>query len=553
MSYSKRTVLIVDDSKLNRAIVKNLLSPDYEVLEAEDGEEGLCILREKYREISIILLDLIMPKCTGYDFLTEVKKNVNMATVPIIVMTSSDKESEEEDCLKLGAVDFIQKPYNNSIVKGRVNNIVRMREVSSKLNYVEKDALTGMYTREAFSYHAKQFIEGNLDKVISLIITDVENFKLVNSIYGEQKSNEAIYHLAELFAKYMSGGVVARFSGDKFVGIYLEEDKKNQMWINDFVNVAKKTSPIPNFTVKCGLYTDVDKALSIDEMCDRALLAAKSLTGSFDTAPYTTYDGPVSQKHMRGKMFESSFEDAIKNDEFAIWYQPKYDAKTEQLVSAEALVRWIPKNGTLISPGDFIPVFEEDGLIVRLDELVFTKVCKQVKKWLDMGKNIPPVSVNLSRATLYHEGTVEKYRSIAEDIGIPKEYIPIELTESAAFRSLQLQELTNRLKSAGFMLHMDDFGSGESSLASFNILPFDEIKLDKSLIDFIGDPGGDELLKYTIALAHFKDMKVVAEGVETKAQLDTLKKLKCDTIQGYYFAAPKPFEEYSRIIDKYNA
>ncbi|MCR5272302.1 MAG: EAL domain-containing protein, partial [Lachnospiraceae bacterium] len=153
----------------------------------------------------------------------------------------------------------------------------------------------------------------------------------------------------------------------------------------------------------------------------------------------------------------------------------------------------------------------------------------------------------------YHQGTVERYRKIAEDVGIPKEYIPIELTESAAFQSLQIKELATRLKAVGFQLHMDDFGSGESSLSSINILPFDEIKLDKSLVDFIGDPGGDELLKHTIALAHFKDMKVVAEGVETKAQLETLKRLECDTIQGYYFAAPKPFEEYSRIIDEYNA
>ncbi|MCR5468388.1 MAG: EAL domain-containing protein [Lachnospiraceae bacterium] len=553
MGATKRTILIVDDSKFNRAIVRSLLKDEYDVLEAGDGDEGLAILKEKYREISLVLLDLIMPKMTGYEFLEVVKKSKKLATVPIVVMTSSDKENEEETCLQLGAVDFIQKPYSNAIVKGRVNNIVRIREVSSTLTYVETDALTGLYTKEAFFYHAKQFIEANNTKKIDLVITDVENFKLVNSIYGETKSDAVVCHIARAFSCAMENGVIARYGGDKFVGIYTPDERMNDDWLRCFIDNVTKLAPIPNLVIKCGLYTNVDKTLSIETMCDRAMLAVRSLNGNYDTEPFTTYDGPVSQKHMRDKQFESSFQEAVENDEFVVWYQPKYDAFTEELVSAEALVRWQPKDGSIISPGEFIPVFEEDGLIVRLDEIVFRKVCTQIKKWLDEGKKVPPVSINLSRASLYHDGTVEKYGKIADEIGVPKQYIPIELTESAAFKSLQIQELTNRLKEAGFQLHMDDFGSGESSLASFNILPFDAVKLDKSLVDFIGDPGGDELLKYTIALAHFKDMKVVAEGVETKAQLETLKKLECDTIQGYYFAAPKPFEEYSRIIDEYNA
>ena len=213
------------------------------------------------------------------------------------------------------------------------------------------------------------------------------------------------------------------------------------------------------------------------------------------------------------------------------------------MVGAEALVRWKMDDGSFISPGEFIPIFERDGLIVQLDEYVFREVCEQMSRWRESGVTLFPVSVNLSRASLHEEGTVEKYTRIIEEYDIPKEYVPLEITESATIYSREIEGLMDNLKRKGFALHMDDFGSGVSSLASINILPFDVVKLDKGLIDLIGDRSGDELVRHTIELSHFNEMTVVAEGVETENQLELLKKLNCDTIQGYFFSPPVPSDK----------
>lgn len=235
---------------------------------------------------------------------------------------------------------------------------------------------------------------------------------------------------------------------------------------------------------------------------------------------------------------------------FNVWFQPKYDAATEKLVGAEALVRWQKPDGTMIPPYEFISLFEEDGLIVHLDEYVFRKVCEGIKFWYDRGEQVLSISVNVSRTTLHHDGIISKYKKIMEETGIPLDSISLEITESAAFTDKALISFAQELQDAGFILDMDDFGTGSSSLASLNILPFSAIKLDKSLIDFIGKEDGNELLRHTIELAHFKKMKVVAEGVETKEQLDFLKSLDCDVIQGYYFSKPLCNEDWLACIIK---
>jgi len=258
----------------------------------------------------------------------------------------------------------------------------------------------------------------------------------------------------------------------------------------------------------------------------------------------------LSHKHMRKQSFEANFENAIREKSFKIWYQPKYDAKTRKIVGAEALVRWISPTGTLTSPGEFIPIFEEDGLIVRLDEYVFRTVCENLKYWYDRGAKVLPISVNISRASLHYEGTVLRYKKILEEFGLPIELVPLEITESASIKDDRIKKLAKELKEAGFVIHMDDFGTGFSSLSSINMLPIDVVKIDKSLIDYIGDEGGEELLKHSISLAHFKKYKVIAEGVETEEQYKFLKSIDCDMIQGYYFAKPMSYEDLVELFRK---
>lgn len=421
---------------------------------------------------------------------------------------------------------------------------------SEKIMYsVEYDELTGLYNKHAFYSYAKKTLEANNNTDYDIVILDVENFKLVNSIYGEKKGDEVLKFIADEVDRNTKNGLCARFGGDQFICMVPYDE--NREWLSIIIEDVMSSAPVEKLVIKYGIYQKIDKTLSIVAICDRALLALKSIKHNYEKS-HASYDGPISKKQLQIQEFETEFSKALENEEFVVWYQPKFSAESEKLVGAEALVRWIKKDGTIISPGEFIPVFEDDGLIAQLDEYVFGKVCENIKEWHDKGMKLLPISINLSRASLRNEGIVEKYKKIADEIGVPTECVPIELTESASLHSVHIKEFTIELKSAGFALYMDDFGSGFSSLASLNTLPFDVIKLDKSLIDLLGDEGGDEIIRHIIEIAHFKNMQVVAEGVERKEQLDTLRDMKCDVIQGFYFSPPKPCEKFVEYLNEHS-
>ena len=258
--------------------------------------------------------------------------------------------------------------------------------------------------------------------------------------------------------------------------------------------------------------------------------------------------GHVSQNQRISRIYEERFADALKNKEFVVYYQPKYDAFTEKMVGAEALIRWQTPNG-LVPPGDFLDVFEEDGLIYTLDKYVFQEVCKLQSRRIENCLPLIPISVNISRKSLFEPNVVEIYKEIADSYGIDTKYIPIEITENLALTNKKIKPIADRFFDAGFELQMDDFGSGESALNALNMMHFTVVKIDKSLIDFIGEKNGDLILNYAMALGKELGVKLVAEGVETVKQLCFLREHNCDFIQGYYFSKPLPQEEFEAKLD----
>ena len=207
-------------------------------------------------------------------------------------------------------------------------------------------------------------------------------------------------------------------------------------------------------------------------------------------------------------------------------------------------------DGSLVSPGDFIPVYEKDGLIERLDEYVFRKVCHLQKSKINEDKELLPISVNLSRSSILHEDVAERYIKIVQENEVPFSCVPLELTESAAIYGDRINETTEQLINAGFKLHVDDFGSGYSSLVTLNQLPFSTLKIDKSLIDHVCEKKGKTLVEQVIMLSKLLNMQVLAEGVETKEQLEELRKMKCDEVQGFYYARPMPENEFIEYINR---
>lgn len=423
---------------------------------------------------------------------------------------------------------------------------ILFRQISNnkKLYKAQHDDLTDLLSRSTFLKRTSVLLKNNPSEAICIVAADIENFKMTNSIYGTEKCDEILKYLASEYRSLSYNNLCTRFGSDYFIFVLKSKGTESDIQLlEEFEKTIADNSPVEHLTVKYGYLGNIDKSAPINLQCDKALLAAKSILHNYEKT-IANYEGPLSIKNEKSQLFESSFLSALQNGDFKVWFQPKFDAFTEELVGAEALVRWIKSDGTVVSPTEFIHVFEDDGLIYKLDMYVFEKVCRYIKEWIEKGKQVVPISVNISRISLRHKNVIKEYEKIVRDVGISSEYVPLEITESSTTASKQIKQLTQDLKSAGFKIHMDDFGTGLSSLESLNILPFDVIKLDKSLIDFIGTPVGEELLRHIIELVQFMDLKIIAEGVETKDQLEFLRKLKCNHIQGYYYAAPMSYEKF---------
>ena len=253
---------------------------------------------------------------------------------------------------------------------------------------------------------------------------------------------------------------------------------------------------------------------------------------------------------MMQKTIENGFEDAIKNKEFKVYFQPKFNINANKFDGAEALVRWQKPDGTIISPGMFIPLFEKNGDIIKLDKYVLEETCAKIRKWLDLGYDVSPISVNVSLLQLLDENFVEDHIKTVEKYGIPLNLIEIEFTESIlAENESLLISLTKQCKKHGIKVLLDDFGSGYSSLNMLNLLPCDIVKLDKRFVDKLEtDDKSKAIVSSAISLAHTLQMSVTAEGVETKNQYDLLKEMHCDKIQGFYCAKPMPEDDYENLI-----
>lgn len=540
----KRKILIVEDDKLNQELLFSLLADKYEIITAENGKAGLKLLEEHYKELSLILLDIQMPVMSGFEFLKKVQEDVLLTSVPIIVMTASDETETELICLDMGAADYIRKPYNADLIRKRIRNVIRLKESSLTLKVVEQDELTGVYTEQAFSHYVKQIMRFRPNKEMHLIIGKIKDFKLINSIYGAKKCDDLLCYLASEYSKRLEDGLIARRGSSSFVCLSYVEGGFDHQELTRTVNEIIANAPVSGVKVKYGIYENIDKDLSITTICDYASMAAETIMENYD-CDCAYYTEEMAQKRVRNQMIENSFADALNRKEFVVYYQPKIDITTEKVIGAEALVRWEKADGTVIPPGDFIPIYENDGQIQKLDEYVFEQVCQLQKRNIQESKKIIPISVNLSRSSILYEGVAGRYIKIARENKVPTSCVPLEITESAAIYSHRIGKPAKQLLAEGFELHIDDFGSGYSSLTSLNELSFSTLKIDKSLIDHVCENKGNALVEQVIMLAKVLNMKVIAEGVETKAQLDELKKMKCDEIQGFYYARPMPEDEFA--------
>lgn len=426
---------------------------------------------------------------------------------------------------------------------------VRRRQELFRLAY--KDSITGGDNFSNFKEKAKKY-ENTEGYVIAL---DISEFKLVNNVCGNARGDEVLKAIWDvILANCNDNEQAARVNADRFVIFWIESSKKTVTYrieklINEIEGISEQLS-VPRLYPVIGIRA-VEKLDDADKRYGEAL-RAKSLIKNRRDRHYAFYDEIDYDTIVENKKLENGFEKALADKKFEVWYQPKFNSHTGKIVGSEALIRWRADDGSLISPGRFIPLFEKNGNIIRLDEYVFREVCRQQKEWQKEGIQILPVSVNISRFSLYYSNVVEKYERIINYYDVDHKYVQIEITESAIIENTVIVELIQKFHDAGFDILLDDFGSGYSSLASLNQMPFDTIKLDKSLVDYVGNENGEKLLKFIVQLVQSLGMKITAEGVEYKEQLDFLENLNCDDIQGFYFSKPLMLADFSAKLTENN-
>ena len=426
---------------------------------------------------------------------------------------------------------------------------LRRRQELFRLAY--KDSITGGDNFSNFKEKAKKY-ENTEGYVIAL---DISEFKLVNNVCGNASGDEVLKVIWDvILANCNDNEQAARVNADRFVIFWIESSKKTVTYrieklINEIEGISEQLS-VPRLYPVIGIRA-VEKLDDADKRYGEAL-RAKALVKNRRDRHYAFYDEIDYDTIVENKKLENGFEKALADKKFEAWYQPKFNSHTGKIVGSEALIRWRADDGSLISPGRFIPLFEKNGNIIRLDEYVFREVCRQQKEWQKEGIQILPVSVNISRFSLYYSNVVEKYERIINYYDVDHKYVQIEITESAIIENTVIVELIQKFHDAGFDILLDDFGSGYSSLASLNQMPFDTIKLDKSLVDYVGNENGEKLLKFIVQLVQSLGMKITAEGVEYKEQLDFLENLNCDDIQGFYFSKPLMLADFSAKLTENN-
>ena len=414
------------------------------------------------------------------------------------------------------------------------------------------DPLTGGATYEKFKMEVEELVSRNKSKKYAMISMDIDKFKLINDIFGYAEGNLIIQYIFDIIKKQIrSEEAYTHKRADEFM-MFLRYETIDEVVerIEKIDDEVKKLKRNGNYEIELsvGICEVVQKAdFNINKVIDHAAITKGTVKGQHGKL-YAIYNDNLRKKLLREKEIENRMEQAIRDREFVVYYQPKFSTSTKELVGAEALVRWQAKDG-MIYPNEFIPLFEKNGFITKLDRYVFETVCNDIARWKKEGLKVVPVSVNLSQLQLYNNNFLQIYSDIIKESKIPSSLVELELTETTfvSDSNILLDTISN-LHHLGINVLIDDFGTGYSSLNMLKSIPADVIKIDKSFVDDIGDERGNRIVSTIVNLGQSLDMKIVAEGVENEEQYEFLKSIDCDEIQGYYFSKPMSENAFHELL-----
>ena len=546
----RKYVLIVDDCQQDRMAVADVLRSDYDILEACNGKQALEILSRKRAQISLIMLDLMMPVMDGYEFLEMYRKRKEYSYLPVVVCTTEDDPEREQKSLELGAWDFVLKNSSPGIMRLRARNAIE----KSKVRFLEYDFLTGIYGQQKFYQATRELLDQRAGENFAFIHFDIDRFRIINTLYGSKEGDRLIHFVAGAIRKVMTAygrGTYGRLGGDVFGMCVPYEDGAAIYHILEGIRAEIRKHTVHYYLETCaGIYLVDDPDMEVAAMHDNAEIAAAQCKGQYMVHD-VLYTNEIGQKMLREQHIIDEMDAALAEQQFIVYFQPKYHLKKMAPYGAEALVRWKKPNGEIVLPNEFIPIFERNGFITKLDYYVWEKVCQFIDSELSQGRNPAPISVNVSRVNLYNPDFMDSLIDLIHRYQIPPHYLNLELTESVFSEDAELiQRAVNYLHDAGFTILMDDFGSGYSSLNILKDVDLDVLKIDMKFFSK-GNTAekGAKIIEAVIRMADSLDMMVIAEGVEEKHQVDFLNDLGCDYIQGYYFGRPMSQDQYEKLTN----
>lgn len=433
-----------------------------------------------------------------------------------------------------------------------ISHIRKAQEKVASLEYL--DGLTGIMNRNAFTSKAEEILRENKNIPFYIACMDIVNFRIINETYGHERSDVIIKALAdgckEAFGK---NEIYGRLNADVFVALAVNDNggEERTAFLENKVREAAKTVYINHpIKLKRGYYEVVDYNEGVSRMIDKANIARKYINANSKEL-FCTYSDELMEGARKTEFIESQMESALANHEFKPYLQAKWDMEKNHVCGAEALVRWQKPDGSLVPPGDFIPLFESNGFIEKVDFYMLEEICKYLRKMIDENRAVYPVSVNQSRYLLNDPDYVSKVKDILLRYEIPIGLIELELTETVFFHERErMISMMNELKYIHVNLSIDDFGSGYSSFNLLKDVPFDVLKIDREFLSASTHSERSQvILQKIVDMAHSLGMSVICEGVETREQSEMLMSIGCSKAQGFLYARPIPMSEY---IDKFN-
>ncbi|MCR4632078.1 MAG: EAL domain-containing protein [Treponema sp.] len=541
---TRNSLLLVDTNSASRKELSSIIFSDFNVVIADKSDDVLSLLQDESKNISVAAFSVDVAE----PFLIQIRDNPLLSKLPVLLISNTDTESEDELISKYDIIYFLRRPFSRVRVRNALRTAKKLADARRIIMELERDPLTGLLTRQAFLRKAEIVRKENPQKPYYVVACDFDNFKSSNSLYGEEKCNEFLAFVGEQLKLNLPDSIIGRFGGDQFILFAEYTHEIDLKRLRKIRRAILENAPIPHQVPKVGIYAPIDFDLPLLICCDRAFLSIRGIKGVYKK-DVAFYEEALQKQLLDEQRIIESMERGFEEEQFRIFYQPKHEAVTGSIAGAEALVRWEHPEYGFLSPGQFIPIFERNGFISKLDLYILTRVCMDIKHWQQNGLPVVPVSVNISRRDFMEPGYVEREIQIIDSFKIDHSLLHMEVTESLYSDNTELIiSQVRKFQDAGFLIEMDDFGAGYSSLGALASFPLNVIKLD---ISFVRNIKANEIvIENVIKMAHRMGLLTVAEGAESIEQYKTLKSLGCDFIQGFYFSKPLSSKNYESYLKK---